>query len=547
MKRTIAVFLAGALFLLGSGTASAAPRYLYEFPWQPANKGLASFFQQVGIASPPAIPTDQEISLADTTMVLETGTYDTVYVRSGDVVLYHGVEVTGMLTVEPGAYILPADKDAWLNVTGVNATATIGAPGGEFVQILGVGVFNPFPNTKGIQVLFGAAAVMHNVLTAGVGRGTVVYSDLDDAVSSLQATRLYMTNNGYGAAIMESNVELAQSAIWDNSKLALFFSDGSRKTSRHFRATESWFSGQLDLSLGNRASSIVFDRCILPDGFVDWLYSGRDNPNYTEEAKSGKWDYLIDFSGYGDLRDIDLSRAYKNHGLDRVTVLESRPLGTVQVHPLEQQLLAANFTGSGDVNDEDIRLWAEAFGSPRDSVAFGNLYDLNRDGMVNMPDMEELAYAFAGLERSQPATALGASPKLPEFLAAVTRYPAVVSAAESDPVFGPLIQAYMAPTVVAEVSGETPNEFSLENYPNPFNSGTTIRFQLPKEADVVLTVYNVNGQVVARLVDERLQAGAYTQTWDGLGADGNSVSTGTYFYRLNAGDYTHANKMTLLR
>ena len=54
----------------------------------------------------------------------------------------------------------------------------------------------------------------------------------------------------------------------------------------------------------------------------------------------------------------------------------------------------------------------------------------------------------------------------------------------------------------------------LQNYPNPFNPSTTIRFEIPKATDVTLTVYNVNGELVATLLDKQMSAGAHQVSWD---------------------------------
>jgi hypothetical protein len=86
-----------------------------------------------------------------------------------------------------------------------------------------------------------------------------------------------------------------------------------------------------------------------------------------------------------------------------------------------------------------------------------------------------------------------------------------------------------------------------QNYPNPFNPTTTISFALDLQADVKLTVYNVLGQRVQVLLDEEIPAGSYSVDWDGRDAAGNPVSTGVYFYRLEAGESTESRKMLLLK
>ena len=102
----------------------------------------------------------------------------------------------------------------------------------------------------------------------------------------------------------------------------------------------------------------------------------------------------------------------------------------------------------------------------------------------------------------------------------------------------------------APVSLQTrPAVFSLaDNYPNPFNPTTTLQYALPQAADVALTVYNVLGQPVRTLVAERQAAGRYAVEWDATNDQGHSLSSGLYFYRLQAGgDFREVKKMLLLK
>ena len=94
-----------------------------------------------------------------------------------------------------------------------------------------------------------------------------------------------------------------------------------------------------------------------------------------------------------------------------------------------------------------------------------------------------------------------------------------------------------------------PEAFSLaDNYPNPFNPTTTIKYALPQAAGVELTVYNVFGQVVRTLVAEYQSAGRYAVEWDATNDNGYSLSSGMYFYRLQADEeFLKVKKMLLLK
>ena len=92
-------------------------------------------------------------------------------------------------------------------------------------------------------------------------------------------------------------------------------------------------------------------------------------------------------------------------------------------------------------------------------------------------------------------------------------------------------------------SNVVPTIFSLgQNYPNPFNPSTTIQFALPQAAFVRLEIFNVVGERVDVLVSQELNSGQYSYKWNGL-----TLTSGVYFYRLNAGNFVETRKMMLLK
>ena len=93
-----------------------------------------------------------------------------------------------------------------------------------------------------------------------------------------------------------------------------------------------------------------------------------------------------------------------------------------------------------------------------------------------------------------------------------------------------------------------PQQFILHNnYPNPFNPATTITYDLPEAANVVLKIYTVLGREVRTLIYSRQQPGPQSVVWDGRNARGMKVSSGIFIYRLQAGDLVQAKKMILLK
>jgi hypothetical protein len=86
-----------------------------------------------------------------------------------------------------------------------------------------------------------------------------------------------------------------------------------------------------------------------------------------------------------------------------------------------------------------------------------------------------------------------------------------------------------------------------QNYPNPFNPVTHIRFSLAQSEKVKLEVFNILGQKVNTLVNNKLNIGQYEIKWDGKNESGNLLGSGIYFYRLKAGDYIKTRKMIFLK
>ncbi len=102
--------------------------------------------------------------------------------------------------------------------------------------------------------------------------------------------------------------------------------------------------------------------------------------------------------------------------------------------------------------------------------------------------------------------------------------------------------------VTGEETPETPAASYLsQNFPNPFNPMTMIRFGLREPGRVSLRIYDTAGHFIRALVDETRDAGHYTEEWDGRDGGGRAVASGVYFYRLEAGEYTETKKMVLLR
>ena len=95
---------------------------------------------------------------------------------------------------------------------------------------------------------------------------------------------------------------------------------------------------------------------------------------------------------------------------------------------------------------------------------------------------------------------------------------------------------------------ELPKRFYLSNnYPNPFNVSTTIKYSVPQKNHISLSIYNLLGQHVRTLMDEIKPPGVYSIKWNGKDENGIAVATGFYFYQLKAGNYIETKGMLLLK
>jgi hypothetical protein len=108
------------------------------------------------------------------------------------------------------------------------------------------------------------------------------------------------------------------------------------------------------------------------------------------------------------------------------------------------------------------------------------------------------------------------------------------------------VNVMLTPGVTVEVrkeQREAPRRFSLEqNYPNPFNPQTHFRFAIGDLRFVSLKIYDLLGREVSTLVNNTMEPGTYTVTWDALG-----VSSGVYYYRLSAGEFSETKKLIITK
>ena len=222
---------------------------------------------------------------------------------------------------------------------------------------------------------------------------------------------------------------------------------------------------------------------------------------------------------------------------------ESLPAG-----PHQTQIVVEGRLATGDVNRDgrvsilDLILVAQQLGR---RVSAGSAVDLNGDGIVSILDLILAAQAIGGTTASAAPVAgaeSGATATIETWIAQARL--------EDD---GSLAFKQGIENLENLLASLIPEKTTLlRNYPNPFNPETWIPYQLAESAEVTLTIYDMNGQLVRRLAVGHQAAGMYQSRgraayWDGRNQLGESVASGLYFYTLTAGDFTATRRMLILK
>ena len=197
----------------------------------------------------------------------------------------------------------------------------------------------------------------------------------------------------------------------------------------------------------------------------------------------------------------------------------------------------ADVNSDGVVNIADLVLVAGAFGEE------GGRADANGDGVVNILDLLLVARALSDVAAAPSAP----SQALETFTAAKVQQ-WLTDARQLEVKDAAIARGI----IVLEqlLAALTPKETALlPNYPNPFNPETWIPYHLSNDADVLITIYDIDGAVVRQLDLGHQKAGFYTDQsraahWNGRNENGESVTSGVYFYQLQAGDSSAAGLAT---
>ena len=178
------------------------------------------------------------------------------------------------------------------------------------------------------------------------------------------------------------------------------------------------------------------------------------------------------------------------------------------------------------------------------AVVEGDVFRMNPEGSLFYQRTRSGLIDVTGGRIGQEWSASGDADLATVRFVTLTDHPGVI-----DIVSGHLVNSEMRGVAMSVKKAQVlPTIAALhQNFPNPFNPATEIRFAIPTARDVELRIYNQLGQTVATLVDQRMKAGTYNMTWNGTNGAGHKVSSGVYFYSLEAGEFSKIRKMTLIK
>ena len=220
---------------------------------------------------------------------------------------------------------------------------------------------------------------------------------------------------------------------------------------------------------------------------------------------------------------------------------DSIPAGPHQIRiTVEGQLATGDVNRDGVVSILDLILVAQQLGR---RVPAGSPVDINGDGVVSILDLIRVAQGIAGSPAAPAAGAKSVDAAMIEAWIAQARL-------EDD---GSLAFKQGIENLERLLASLIPKETALlANYPNPFNPETWIPYQLAESAEVTLTIYDMNGEMVRRLALGHQTAGMYRSRsraayWDGRNQLGESVASGLYFYSLTADNFTATRRMLILK
>ncbi|MCJ7508335.1 MAG: T9SS type A sorting domain-containing protein [candidate division Zixibacteria bacterium] len=303
-----------------------------------------------------------------------------------------------------------------------------------------------------------------------------------------------------------------------------------------------FFGGRTDYNLGSRPTC-VFCADLDGDRDMDLAVSVGDHVSILKNNGDGTFQTKVDYAAgsnphsvfCADLDgDLDFDLAVANYNSNNVSILKNNGDGTFQTKvdygegsdSYPSSVFCADLDGDGDLD-----LAVALCHSVADSVSF---LENNGDGKFQQG---KASYSVGWSPLSVFCADLDGDGDLDLGVANVIEHSLSIFFNQSNTTY-----------VEKDKGDRMVSSFALsQNYPNPFNSETVIEYTLPKQARVKIVIYNVLGQKVKTLLDQKEPLGYRRVIWDGKNENGETVSSGIYFYRIETEGFIQAKKMLLLK
>ncbi|HHV37752.1 MAG TPA: T9SS type A sorting domain-containing protein [Candidatus Cloacimonetes bacterium] len=322
-------------------------------------------------------------------------------------------------------------------------------------------------------------------------------------------------------------------------------------------STESYngsYSAKSGQTTNNNSSTLIITANVSADGEISFARKVSSEANYDElifsidGAERGSWSGNVDWDvvtypvtagehafTWQYRKDISGS-----HGSDCAWIDDIR----FPIDAIDKPIAYTNTTG---INFNEI-VGGETY---RQNFVIRNLGSSALEGTISVPDGFNIEYQGVIVDNFHDYTA---SPTTTLIFTLIYEAPTPPQSIDSEILITTNDQDLVIitiPITARPTSSEdlvSPFVTALQgNYPNPFNPTTMIKFSLKENSDVSLNIYNLKGQLVRKLVNKELAAGNHQMLWDGKDTRGSSVSSGIYFYRMEAGSYKATQKMMLMK
>ena len=299
----------------------------------------------------------------------------------------------------------------------------------------------------------------------------------------------------------------------------------------------------LEVELSAVKAERVFASIVCPGFDPDKkLSSWQDLDQYIEEREletMGENKYRLSYDGFTQSGEYSVIIQASNQDGNAAPIQT-----TVTVAPSSK--LAGDVNRDSSVNIFDLVMVAGQFGKS----GAGLSGDVNNDGSVNIFDLVMVAGNFGKSNVAAAPTMIAnkltfTTQQKWSIQSAIVELEDMPARSDAEELVFNLLKAILPERLPTQTQ-------LLPNYPNPFNPETWIPFQLAQDSSVTAKIYDVTGKLIRMIELGHVPAGNYVESnraiyWDGRSENGEHVSSGTYFYQIQAGDYTDTRKMVILK